>query len=439
MTNPARVCGPLLAAALALAGCASGNPVAGNTSHIPVSVPPTTTAGMPSAQPTVTASGVATTPLRRDNFGMHVGAPGTWPQIPIGSFRIWNADSTWGALEPSPGAWNFAPLDRRIALAEESKAPVLLVLAMPPAWAATKPELKSYGGSPSMPSDVGAWTTYVRTVAERYAGRIEAYEIWNEPNLVQFWASSPGEMATLTETAASAIRGADPDALVVSPGLSGRTAGSTQFFSAYTSTLSPDAIDVIGLHVYPYPGDGPESMIAMTAGFRTLADDAGLAEKPMWNTEIGYGRTPDQLFSGDTAAGLILRTYLVLPSIGLERNYWYMWDDRAFVGLYLLGADKATPTESADAFVEAQRWLAGTGLLGCAAAETLWTCELLKDGVRTEVTWSLGGEVLVEVPAGSTVMYPFRGDLQPVQPGTTVPVGDLPVLFSPLPIPTLDS
>ena len=115
-------------------------------------------------------------------------------------------------------------------------------------------------------------------------------------------------MAELTEIAAAEIRAADPAALIVSAGFSARTPGSVPFFTAYIDAMSPDTVDIIGIHIYPYPGDGPESMIELAAQFRTFADDAGFGEKPMWNTEIGYGRMPDQIIAGDDAASLILRT-----------------------------------------------------------------------------------------------------------------------------------
>ena len=54
--------------------------------------------------------------------------------------------------------------------------------------------------------------------------------------------------------------------------------------------------------------------------------------------------------SESAAASLVLRTYLVLPAAGLVRNYWYMWDDRQFIGLYMVGSDRRSPTSAAYRF-----------------------------------------------------------------------------------------
>jgi hypothetical protein len=50
---------------------------------------------------------------------MHVAQvdPTAWPTVAVGAFRIWNADSTSGSLEPARGQWDFARLDARVAQA----------------------------------------------------------------------------------------------------------------------------------------------------------------------------------------------------------------------------------------------------------------------------------------------------------------------------------
>jgi len=412
--------------------------------------PPPTPWLTPSKSPTPTPTpttapsdpggvGAADTPLDTDPvvvsdsaFGMHVEQrdASAWPDSTVGAYRIWNADSTWGALEPSPGKWSFGALDTRVANATNLGASVLLVLSHPPGWAAGRPDLSGYGGSPSPPKDVAAWRTYVRTVAQRYAGRVEAYEIWNEANLVQFFTGSPGQLAELTIAASQEISAVDPAAKVVSSGLSARTGGAQGFFSSYLGAVPSSAVDVVGIHLYPYPGDGPESMLSLVSDFRSLAGSAGHGAKPMWNTEIGYGRTPDDVFTGDTAASLILRTYLLLPSYGVPRNYWYKWDDRSFVGLYLVNPDRSSASESGQAYATAARWLAGATILGCGEGGGFWRCQVERDGSEVSIVWHLGGEAAYAAPAGTTAMYRFGGGSEPVLAGASVTVGALPVLFA---------
>lgn len=397
----------------------------------------------PTPTPTIAAPGTGgagapsyfASPVTVSNsaFGMHVEqqSSSAWPDVQVGAFRIWNADSTWGSIEPSPGSWSFAALDARVANARARGATVLLVLSHPPTWAATRPDLKAYGGSPSPPADINAWRTYVRTVAQRYAGQIEAYEIWNEANLTQFFTGTPQKLAELTVAAAAEINAVDGAARVVSSGLSARTGGAGSFFSSYLGSMSPSTVDVVGIHVYPYPGNGPESMLGMVSDFRSLASSAGYGAKPMWNTEIGYGRTPDAIVTGDAAAALILRTYLVLPAYGLPRNYWYKWDDRAWVGLYLVNSDRSTASESGLAYATAARWLTGTSILGCDETDGFWRCDVERKGVAVAIVWRLSGSADFPAPGGTTVMYPFAGSASGVSAGAAVSIGTLPILFAP--------
>ena len=424
---------------LALAACGGDDPSGGELGHEPVSVAPSSTAS-PSPDAPLELEGLSSDPLQPASFGMHVLQieEEAWPDVPIGSVRIWNGDSTWGALEPSPGSWDFARLDQRVAQSEARGAPILLVLSHPPAWAATRPDLEGYQGSPSPPTSNETWQTYVRTVVTRYAGRIESYEIWNEPNLTQFYAGTPERLGELTELAAAEIRAADPAALVVSAGFSARTEGSQPFFSAYVAAMAPETIDVVGIHIYPYPPEGPESMVELAAQFRALADNAGMSDKPMWNTEIGYGNAAN-VISGDPAASLILRTYLVLPASGVDRNYWYTWDDRKFIGLYLVEADRLTETPAASAFGEAKRWLEGSSILECGdRGAGLWTCDLSKDGNPVTIAWKLGGDASYTVPEGTTIAYPFTGEPTAAAAGASVVLGELPVLYSPVALPSLE-
>lgn len=59
-------------------------------------------------------------------------------------------------------------------------------------------------------------------LADRYRGRIAAYQVWNEPNLAREWGDQspdPAAYVELLKACYTAIKHADPDALVISAGM----------------------------------------------------------------------------------------------------------------------------------------------------------------------------------------------------------------------------
>jgi hypothetical protein len=59
-------------------------------------------------------------------------------------------------------------------------------------------------------------------MAQRYPGRIGAYEIWNEPNLAREWGNqipNPADYVALLKACYLAIKQADPAAIVISAGM----------------------------------------------------------------------------------------------------------------------------------------------------------------------------------------------------------------------------
>ncbi len=81
------------------------------------------------------------------------------------------------------------------------------------------------GGFPTNgpPDNMQDLNDFLSAMATRYKGRIRAYEIWNEPNLAREWGGKlpdPGQYAKMLKGAYSAIKTVDPDAMVMSAGLS---------------------------------------------------------------------------------------------------------------------------------------------------------------------------------------------------------------------------
>ena len=99
----------------------------------------------------------------------------------IGWIRI---DFIWAVVEPERGERRWQVYDELLAAAEARGLQVVAILAYPPKWATDGPEL---AGVPRDPAD---WQGFVTRAVKRYRGRVDAWEVWNEPNLPHFWAGS---------------------------------------------------------------------------------------------------------------------------------------------------------------------------------------------------------------------------------------------------------
>ncbi|MYI41574.1 MAG: hypothetical protein F4063_06530 [Chloroflexi bacterium] len=125
----------------------------------------------------------------------------------------------WRDLEPIRGEWHWSAAERILDAAERRELKLVARLGGVPAWA--RPE--SHGTvKDGPPLDLARWAGYCEKVAQRFAGRVAAYQIWNEPNLSREWGGDKPEPAAYVELLAAcskAIRRVDPQAILISAGL----------------------------------------------------------------------------------------------------------------------------------------------------------------------------------------------------------------------------
>ncbi len=90
-----------------------------------------------------------------------------------------------------------------------------------PLWAVrTLPDEEIKNNQP--PVDLADFGDFCGVLADRYKGRVAAYQVWNEPNLNREWGEqppNPAEYTALLQVCYEAIKAADPAAIVISAGL----------------------------------------------------------------------------------------------------------------------------------------------------------------------------------------------------------------------------
>lgn len=351
---------------------------------------------------------------------MHRADEGTkWPGAGFGSWRLWDADAAWPNLEPERGRWDFARLDRYVAMARLAGVEILLPLGLSPRWASARPgERSSYSpGNAAEPRDLEDWRNYVRTVATRYKGRIRDFEIWNEPNEVSFFSGTPEKLVELTCEAQRVLKSVSPDNRLVSPSMVGE-GREPELLGAFLEKGGKNCIDIVGYHFY-VPKGPPEALTALVGRVRAVMKKAGVGDLPLWNTESGWwiengDRTPEtgadprwMRISVAQSGAWVARALIVGRAAGLERFYWYAWDNK-FMGL--IEPSNGAYKPGAKAFATLAGWLADNPGVACFTNQTNWSCRLnrqsgLASGTEELLVWDTGTrEAYFPIPAGKRVL-----------------------------------
>jgi hypothetical protein len=387
------------------------------------------------------------TPVSAALFGTHVGslASGGQPLPPrAGAIRLWDAGVSWREIEPVQGQVNWGLLDSAVAQAESTGATqIVWVHGSVPAWAALDPESPGlYGPGTTSAPDEDAYLSILRRVAERYRGRITAYQVWNEANITIFYRGKPADMAELTLRAKQVLDEADPDAVLVGASTTVRRDGPVKaWYGKYAAALAERGwpVDAMAVHLYPLADQGAGTRAAYIRTMRAWLAERGWTG-PLWDTEVNYGDRRD--FAPEKvevpqaqAAAWVARTYIDSLALGIDEVYWYSWND------HILGIDQVDPQTgqilaAGQAYLTVQDWLVGSYWQGCTGelmeptgeAGAVTTCSLAAaDGSPARILFSHGGPSTVPMPDGAQEVCLLDGACS-APSGDTLPVGAAPIL-----------
>ena len=294
-------------------------------------------------------SAVASFVAPASNAAMHglgFNSLSDWPEDSITHVRVWDSGAAWCQIHSGVDSYDWTALDAEVAQAEAMYpgVSILYTIGGCPLWLAKYPDNPNYAawlgpGSNSMPSDIDEFNKFVWNLATRYAGRIAAYEVWNEPQLADFLYPYDSDdlavLAQMTARAYSTIKSCDPSALVLSGSLLPRaSSGGMTKASKYLAALQADGWNVDGFstHIYPNNGEGADSWQAMLADCQaTLAALGAPSAGNVWVTETTYNLLGDVVPEADAPA-LVNATYAAAAAQGVGMVFWYGWDQGASLG-----------------------------------------------------------------------------------------------------------
>lgn len=206
-------------------------------------------------------------------------------------------DVSWAMLQPTgPDAydpWGVGFVDKVITMARNRGLTPLITLWMTPAWA------NGGRGDRVLPDNPADYARAARWAAAKWAGRVGAWEVWNEPNSDDFMVgASPTAYARLLKAAYPAFKAGDPKATVVT---GGTVYVDTDWIAQMYAAGAGGSFDAIAVHPYmgiadqapETPDDGTEWTLAHVAALHDLMVRHGDGAKKIWLTEMGWSTHPN--------------------------------------------------------------------------------------------------------------------------------------------------
>ncbi len=222
----------------------------------------------------------------------------------------------WVEIEPhakgvyidNHGEDSWAKFDRIVNLAQRFGIEVLARLDRAPPWATPGFNPQDNPSIQMPPADVTDFADFAAAVAARYRGKVKYFQIWNEPNLFGEWGGRPPDPAAyldMLREVGAAVRGANPDAVIVLAGLAPTietgpdNLSDLLFLERLYQLGAKGAFDVassMSYGLFTGPRDprieAPRTNFPRAVLWREIMEAHGDAGTPIWASEYGWMSLP---------------------------------------------------------------------------------------------------------------------------------------------------
>jgi hypothetical protein len=292
----------------------------------------------------------------------------------------------WSLIQKDgPNSWRDGYFsDQQIAQEISRGIEVVGLAVYTPQWATSMPSMPSTTNVPAnlyLPFDNpnNYWGQFMYKLAARYAGKINTWIVWNEPDLYldgvgYTWDGSISDMYQLVKVASQAVKKANPDAKIALPGLTywfdkqdNRPLYLARFMEAASKDLTAaehgDYFDIVILHQY----SNPLNVYVATQLLQRALTMYGL-QRPIWIGESNIVPDDDPMNpigpalhgSMDEQASYVIQAFALARAAGVERMSIYKMVDERLEGageLYGLVRNDGSVRPAFQAFQTAVRYM----------------------------------------------------------------------------------
>lgn len=184
---------------------------------------------------------------------------------PLGAKAV-RLQGGWAKTEKQPGVYDWKWLDEIVDDAiSQGVAPWVELSYGNPLYAGGGGATLG-DGLPHSPEALRAWDAWASALVQRYRNRVDAWEIWNEPEVTK--EVKPAGYADLYIRTAQMIRAEAPQSKIYALGLAGDLAFTAEFLEILARQNKLGLVDAITFHGYP---ENPDDLGMHTALRKILA------------------------------------------------------------------------------------------------------------------------------------------------------------------------
>ncbi|MCS6861791.1 MAG: hypothetical protein NZT92_15915 [Abditibacteriales bacterium] len=180
---------------------------------------------------------------------------------------------SWGEVEREPGRFEWGKYQTTADTLKAEGVRVYQIWHDSPGW--TRPNQPNT----LCPDDLRTVYRFTQTAAQHFAQQIEAWEVWNEPDIF-FWPDLSDRFAGLQKAAYLGLKDGNPNALVLHGSL---CVGASHFARHLFASDIGHYFDVFNWHIYNVPSAYPPTL----SGYNEILRRCHLGGRPAWLTEAG--------------------------------------------------------------------------------------------------------------------------------------------------------
>lgn len=344
----------------------------------------------------------------------------------------------WRDLEYAPNTFDFAGVGKLLDSLQVHNAEMVYTVGRVPSFYSSQPGLTNYYAYP--PTDTSYLGRFLRALGAYAKNRgtpIRTWEIWNEPETGSSeWAdTSWNALAKMGRCVYTNVKAMDPTYTVLTPSTQG--SGADFWMEKYFKAGGAPNCDVVAYHAYlnMYSGGSQEKFEVLADKMRALMVKYGIGSKQLWDDE-GFDNffvpsgtiAPQNTALWDAQSAYLAQRYLISAAKGLNRVYWYAWDqNNGGEWMNVGGTYIKNPVGTAHEVIRS--WMIGATVSNLQINSTtgVYSVDLTKNGVMSRAVWTRTSNTTYNI--GSFTQSEDLTGTTTTLSGSTVTIGSKPILL----------